>query len=316
VMPGSGDQLILAADGVIGPGTVAFSSGNVSRNLQKITLFDRDDAAEMGNLLLGTEFNADLVSSWLGVADDQRIRLDDGQRLFLPYSGYHHAPQDVFNPVAHRLNITAIAGGLLDSQVTFDLAEDIVRTVSTALAPDAGRALAFGDSSVYAINQQTDGWSLDVVEEFATPIASYRLRDVGDLHARIDRIGMRCQISTFTGGANAFRGPRVGAGPQIPCAETSQPMGIGASVVFPDSSTGWDIGADGRVITALTPDEVAERLTHVRNDVYCALDGGKDDGTAVPFLDAAPPSVTCFPYGANTGGGVSGGGALPLPTGP
>src|SRR6185295_9021558 len=63
VMPGSSDQLILAADGVLGPGTVAFTSGGVGRNLQKLTLFDRADASEIGNLLLGTEFNADLVSS-------------------------------------------------------------------------------------------------------------------------------------------------------------------------------------------------------------------------------------------------------------
>src|SRR6202142_3174806 len=93
VMPGSSDQLILATDGVLGPGTVAFTSGGVPRNLQKLTLFSRDDASEIGNLLLGTEFNADMISSWLGVADDQRIRLDaDNQRLFMPYSGYRNTP--------------------------------------------------------------------------------------------------------------------------------------------------------------------------------------------------------------------------------
>jgi hypothetical protein len=315
LMPGSSDQLILASGGVVGPGTVAFTSGNVSRNLQKVTLFDRDSAAELGNLLLGTEFNADLVSTWLGVADDQRIRLDDeSQRLFLPYSGYHHAPQDpdVFNPTAHRLNITAIAGDLLTSETTFDLVEDIIRTVSTSSAPGAGSALAFGDSSVYAINQDAAGWSLNVVEEFATPIATYRFRDRGDLHARIDRVGTRCQISTFQGRANAFAGPRLAAGPKIACSESSWPMGIGPSVVFADSLTGWDIGADGQTITALAPAGVKERLTHVRNDMYCALDGSKEDGTPVPYLDAVPASVTCFP---TTPGNTMGGGGAPTPAG-
>src|SRR5258706_5616424 len=114
VMPGSSDQLILAADGVLGPGTVSFTSGGVARTLQKLTLFDRADASEIGNLLLGTEFNANLDSSWLGAGDDQRIRLDDeSQRLFMPYSGMHHTPAQGFNPVAHPLHVTSIAGRLL-----------------------------------------------------------------------------------------------------------------------------------------------------------------------------------------------------------
>ena len=180
VMPGSSDQLILAHDGVLGPGTVSFTSGGVSRNLQKLTLFNRVDASEIGNLLLGTEFNASFASSWLGTTDDQRIRLDpDSQRLFLPYSGYLHAPQSSFNPAAHRLNITAIANQLLTPETTVDVAEDIVRTVSTSSAPGAGRALAFGDSSVYALAQTPEAWSLNVIEEFATPIAVYRFGDAG-----------------------------------------------------------------------------------------------------------------------------------------
>lgn len=310
VMPGSSDQLILATDGVLGPGTVAFTSGGVPRNLQKLTLFDRDDASEIGNLLLGTEFNANFVSSWLGVADDQRIRLDpDNQRLFLPYSGYHQAPQNGWNPVAHRLNVTAIANRLLTSEVTFDVAEDIVRTVSTSSAPDAGMALAFGDSSVYAVNQIPGSWSLDVIEEFATPIAVYRIRDQDDLHARIDRIGSRCQISTFAGSLNAFKPDPVGVGPQIACSEGGAPLAVGLAVVFSDAGTGWQISPDGRVITALDAAAVQERLTHVRRDTYCALDGSVVNGAAVPYLDTVPASIACFPY--PSAAGIAGSGNAP-----
>src|SRR5204863_60225 len=125
---------------------------------------------EIGNLLLGTEFNADFVSSWLGVADDQRIRLDgENQRLFLPYSGRHHVPEEVFNPAAHRLNITAVANRQLTSEATFDLVEDVVRTVSTSSAPGAAGAPAFGDSSVYAIHQTADPPSITC---FPTAIAT------------------------------------------------------------------------------------------------------------------------------------------------
>jgi hypothetical protein len=305
VMPGSSDQLILATDGVLGPGTVAFTYAGVPRNLQKLTLFDRADAHELGNELLGTEFNADMVSSWLGVADDQRIRLDDAsQRLFMPYGGYNHAPDGVFNPQAHRLNVTAIANQQLTSEMTFDLAEDIIRTVSTNSAPGQGSALAFGDSSVYALTQTPDSWSLAVIEELATPFAVYRFNDQGDLHARIDRIGARCQISTFSGSLNAFGPDHVGVGPQIPCPESEYPVAVGLAIVFRTSATGWQISADGTQITALDAAAVAERLTHVRNDIYCALDGTVENGAPVPYLDGVPASIACFPFPTQTNAGT------------
>jgi hypothetical protein len=297
VMPGSSDQLILAQDGVLGPGTVAFTSGGVPRNLQKLTLFDRTDAHELGNLLLGTEYNADFVSSWLGVADDQRIRLDpDNQRLFMPYAGYLNAPASSFNPEAHRLNVTAVANNLLTSESTFDVVEDIVRTVSVSSTAGTGQALAFGDSSVYAINQTPGSWALDVVDEFATPVAVYRIDDQGDVHARIDQIGARCQISTFQGSLNAFKAERLAVGPQIACPESSLPIAIGLSVVFPGSSTGWQLAPDGTSITALDAASVAERLTHISSGTYCALDPSITNGTPVPYLDAGPKMIECFPY--------------------
>jgi hypothetical protein len=310
-MPGSSDQLILASTGILGPGTVSFSYSGVQRNLQKITLFSQDNASEVDNVLLGTEYNADFVQTWLGVADDQRIRLDwDSQRLFLPYSGYLHAPDTLFNPAAHRLNITAVGSGLT-SEMTFDLVEDIVRTVSIDSSSAAGRALAFGDSSIYAFNQDSQGWSEDVLEEFATPIAVYRINDSGDIHARIDRIGARCQISTFSGSLKAFAPTGLAKGSPIACPESGSPMAIGLAVVFSGSSTGWGLSRDGLSVKTLTADEVKEALTHVRNDQYCALDGTKDDGTPVPYLDAVPSAVQCFPWqtgvttGPTTGGGTA-----------
>jgi hypothetical protein len=296
-MPGSSDQLILASAGILGPGTVSFTSGGVQRSLQKLTLFNQDNASEVANVLLGTEFNANFVQTWLGVADDQRIRLDwASQRLFLPYSGYNHAPQDVFNPYAHRLNITAVgAGSGLLSETTFDLVEDIVRTVSLTSSAGSGRALAFGDSSVYAVSQGSQGWTLDVLEEFATPIAVYRIADTGDVHARIDRIGARCQMSTVSGSLKAFVPTQLATGPAIVCPESGSPQAIGLAVVFSGSSTGWRVSQDGLTIAALSSAEVKEALTHVRNDQYCALDAKTNDATPVPYLDAVPPLVQCFP---------------------
>ena len=313
VMPGQSVQLILASAGILGPGAVSFTNAGVARNLQKITLFSQDNASEVDNVLLGTEYNADFTQTWLGTTDDQRIRLDWGsQRLFMPYAGYLNSPQSSFNPAAHRLNITAVGVATgLSSEKTFDLVEDLVRTVSLDSSPTAGSALGFGDSSIYAFNQGSQGWSKSVLEEFAAPIAVYRINDTGDVHVRIDRIGARCQISTFGGSLNAFAPTQLASGPIIACPESGSPMGIGLTVVFSSSSTGWSLSQDGLTITAMTADQVAAALARVRNDVYCALDGSKDDGTPVPYLDAVPASVWCYPY---QGRGVAGGGlATPGP---
>ena len=296
-MPGSSVQLILASAGILGPGTVSFTSNGVARNLQKITLFSQNNASEVDNVLLGTEYNADFTQTWLGTSDDQRIRLDWGsQRLFMPYAGYLNTPQASFNPPAHRLNITAVGAGTgLSSEITFDLIEDIVRTVSIHSSPTTGSALAFGDSSIYAFNQSTQGWSLDVLEEYATPFAVYRVSDTGDIHARIDRIGSRCLVSTFSGSLNAFDPTPLASGSTIECPESDSPMAIGFDIVFSSSSTGWQISQDGTSITTMSADGVKEALTRVRNGVYCALDGTKQDGTPVPYLDTVPASVWCYP---------------------
>jgi hypothetical protein len=77
-------------------------------------------------------------------------------------------------------------------------------------------------------------------------------------------------------------------------------MAIGLDVVFSSASTGWSLSQDGLSIASLSADQVAEALTHVRNDEYCALDGSKNDGTPVPYLDTVPTAVWCFPW--QTGG--------------
>jgi hypothetical protein len=192
----------------------------------------------------------------------------------------------------------------LASEETFDLAEDIVRTVSIASSPAAGRALAFGDSSIYTLNQDTNGWSREVLEEISTPFAVYRINDTGDVHARIDRIGARCDISTFTGSLKAFAPTHLATGASVACPESGSPMAIGLAIVFSSASTGWLVSRDGASITTLTPDEVKEALTHVRNDEYCALDGSKEDGTPVPYLDEVPTSVQCYPFPTGTTGGT------------
>jgi hypothetical protein len=136
-MPGDNTQILVSDFGYLAPGRVSIPiGGNYTRNLQKLTLHAQEDASELDNLLLGTEFNS-LGSTYLP-NDDQVLRLDGAsQRLFVPFHGNHH----VTHAPSFLLSISQIAAGDLISMGTLEMSEPIVRTVG--LGTD--EALAFGN---------------------------------------------------------------------------------------------------------------------------------------------------------------------------
>jgi hypothetical protein len=282
-MPGESTQLLLSSGGILGPGDVQLSHAMVERSLQKVTLFSRDDGHELDNLLLGTEYDT-FESSWLAAQDDQRIRIgNDGARMFLPYSGVHHA--DRYAPTAHRLNVTRIDGGRLVSERSFELNDEIIRTA----AVDDARSLVFGDSATYLIDHTTGDWTLSTLREMFVPFATYRLSD-GGLHARIDRVGSKCRILTFAGDEGIFGDGRL-AQVDISCPEHSVPVGFGSSLLFPGTRTGVTIRDGGTAIDVVSADDVAALAAKIPQDSYCYVEG--DTGGAIDYLDAVPSSVRC-----------------------
>jgi hypothetical protein len=284
IMPGTTTQLLLAPGGLLGPGQVSFTNAQVSRTLQKLTLFSREGGQELDNLLLGTEYDT-FETSWFNAADDQRIRLGSGgQRLFLPYSGRHHA--DRYEPLAHRLNITRVENGRLISERSFSTSDDIVRTA----ALDDERSLAFGDSATYLVDRAAGEWTMSTLRELFVPIATYRMNDA-DLHARIARVGSKCRITTHTGDAEIF-GEGL-ASLDIPCSESTLPRGFGTSLFFSDTRTGARISEDGRAIVPLTAAEV-EAIEAKLPKGYCWIEGDTTrNGAPVEFLDAVPAHISC-----------------------
>ena len=284
VMAGQSTQLMMAAGGILGPGQVSFQNGGVGRNLQKLTLFSRDNGSELDNLLLGTEYDA-FASSWFGATDDQRIRLGSNGRIFLPYSGRHHADQ--YEATAHRLNISRIDGARLVSERSFNVSDEIIRTASV----NDDRSLAFGDSATYQVdrNSASGTWEISTLREFFTPFATYRLNDQ-DLHARISRVGTKCRITTHAGITGIFGDDKL-AQVELPCG-SGYPTGFGPSVLFAETRTGVTISADGRTITVLPAAEVAAKLDAVPKDTYCFLEGVPYSGP-VAQLDAVPAKVFC-----------------------
>jgi hypothetical protein len=287
-MPGTSTQLILATGGILGPGQVSFGNQGVSRTLQKLTLFSKDAGAELDNLLLGTEYDT-FESSWLDAQDDQRIRIGaGGTRLFLPYSGQHHADQ--YAPAAHRLNISRIDAGRLVSERSFEVSDDVIRTAPL----DDARSLVFGNSAAYLVDHTSGDWALSTLREFFVPFATYRLNDA-NLHARISRVGSKCRITTHADDAAIFGDANL-AQAEVPCAEYGTPTGFGANLLFAQTRTGVRISPDGLTIDTLGAAEVEALLAKVPpSGAYCytpSEDPAKN-GTLVDFLDAVPAKILC-----------------------
>ncbi len=284
-MPGISTQLVLANGGILGPGSVSFPNGPTTRTLQKLTLFSNANGQELDNLLLGTEYDA-FASSWFAADDDQRIRLaSDGTRVFLPYSGRHHA--DEFEPTAHRLNITRLENGRLVSERSFNLSEPIVRTTSI----DDMRSLVFGDASTHLVDRSGGDWALTTLKELFVPFATYRLSDTG-LLARVDRVGSSCRVRTFPSEAPVFSDAPI-AEAKVPCPEGGVPIGAGSALLFRETRTGVTIAPDGSRIDVLSAADVAAQLEALPKNEVCWVDGGPTGGATVDYLDAAPSRILC-----------------------
>lgn len=284
-MPGTSSQLMLAKDGILGPGTVSFPNGPTTRTLQKLTLFSNQSGQELDNLLLGTEYDA-FQSSWFAATDDQRIRLgSEGARVFLPYSGRHHA--DEYEPTAHRLGISRIENGRLVPERSFQVSEPIVRTT----AVDDTRSLVFGDASTYLASRTGTDWAITTLKELFVPFATYRLSDAG-LIARVDRVGSSCRVRTFPSDAPIFSESPI-AEAKIPCPENGLPVGAGPALLFRETRTGVTIAPDGTRIDVLTAADVATKLEALPKDEYCWIDGGKEGGASVDYLDDVPSRILC-----------------------
>ncbi len=301
-MPGVSTQLILANGGILGPGQVSFGNAQVQRNLQKVTLFSKDAGGELDNLLLGTEYDT-LESSWLDASDDQRLRLGaNGTRLFLPYSGRHHA--DPYEPTAHRLSISRIDAGRLVSERSFAVSDDIIRTAPL----DDARSLVFGNSAAYLVDHSSGDWALETLRELFVPFATYRLSDA-NLHARIARVGSKCRITTHADDAQIF-GESSLAQAEVPCPEYGAPLGFGSSLLFAETRTGVRISPDGHTIETLDATTVAALVAKVPTGTYCytpSADGAKN-GSLVPFLDEVPARILCVALDSSGGGVATGGG--------
>lgn len=283
-MPGQTTQLLLAAGGILGPGRVSVSHQEVRRSLQKLTLFSHDDGRELDNLLLGTEYDT-FEQSWLDQDDDQRIRLaSGGQRVFLPYSGRHHAKD--FEPTAHRLNITRIENGRLVSERSFEVSENIVRTAPL----DDAHSLVFSSSGVHIADHTSGAWALTTLRELFVPFATYRINDA-DVYARVDRVGSKCRITTHAGHGAIFEEASL-AEAFVTCGESALPTGFQSNILFAETRSGVRISEDGKLIEPLAAEQVHAFLEQVPRG-YCWFEGGKGSRSKVEYLDEVPSEIFC-----------------------
>lgn len=287
-MPGQSTQLILATGGILGPGTVQVPAGSAfARTLEKLTLFSNADGNELDNLLLGTDYDA-FETSYLAGNDDQRIRLsDDGSRVFLPFSGRHHA--DSTEPTAHRLGIARIENSRLVSERSFSVNDDIIRTAPVG----DKRSLVFGNSASYAIDRTSGDWTISTLQEIFVPFATYRLDDK-DLYATIARVGTKCRITVHAGDSGVFAPDALGAA-DVDCNENDYPVAINRALVFAQTKTGIGISDDGKSLTPIDAAGVDALLASRPQNQHCWVEGANGQGTLVEYLDTVPSKVYCKP---------------------
>jgi len=292
-MPGQSSQLLLAAGGILGPGQVSFANQGMGRTLQKLTLFSREGGQELDNLLMGTEFDA-FEQSWFNPEDDQRIRLSPAlNRLFLPYSGRHHA--DDFAPTAHRLNVSRIDAGKIVSERSFQVPDEIIRTTSI----DDNRSLAFANSAAYLIDRTSGDWAISTLRELFVPFATYRVNDANDLHVRIDRVGSKCKVTSHKGNSQIFAAEKNDKQPAellVTCPDSgTTPVGWKSNIVFSGTRTVVKIGDNGE-LTEMTRPEVDAIIGAEPPKGYCWLPARADTKGVVliNYLDNTPMSaITC-----------------------
>ncbi len=288
-MPGNNAQLILSDHGFLGPGNVSFQHGGVARTLEKLTLYAKEDGAELDNLLLGTEFDT-LERSWGYFADDpQRIRLHwDSQRLFTPFGGSHH----VTGETTDHLSVSRVEAANLVSEGTLTVPESIVRTVNL----DSESALAFGDGSLHKLTFDGNLWQFTTWEQVFVPVAAYRFRD-DESYARINRFARSCEISTHAGVDGVFDGSDALGSATIACS--GRPVAVGLAVVFPGSRTGVMWNDDGTDVRELTPEEVDTQLAAIEHDTYCTTSAEPADPERMPQrimrMDELPDTLVCLP---------------------
>jgi hypothetical protein len=285
-MPGQSTQLLLATGGILGPGTVQVPAGGpVTRNLEKLTLFSNANGNELDNLLLGTDYDS-FETSYLAGNDDQRIRLSaDGTRVFLPFSGRHHA--DSTEPTAHRLGIARIENSKLVSERSFNVNDDIIRTAPV----DDKHALVFGNSASYAIDRTSGDWTISTLQEIFVPFATYRLDDK-DLYATISRVGTKCRITVHGGDAGVFTPDALGT-TDVGCNENEWPTAFNRSLVFAQTKTGVTISDDGKTLTSLDPAAVDALIASEPKNQHCWAEGANGSGALVDYLDAIPSKIYC-----------------------
>ena len=287
VMPGSSDQLILAADGVLGPGTVAFTSGGVPRNLAEAHALqprrrerDRQPAARhrvQRRLRLVLARRRPTISASASTTTTSGCSC--------PTRAPTTRPRTVFNPDG------APAQHHGDRQSAAHVGDDLRRrrghrphrldelgararaARSRSATPPSTRSTrrpARGRSTSSTSSRRRSPCTASATRATCTRASTASARAA---RSRPSTAASTRSSPTTWPSARRSRAPRAGS-----------PTAVGLAVVFADANTGWQLSPDGRVITALDAAAVKERLTHVRTDAYCALDGTRRgrDARAVP----------------------------------
>ncbi|MBN2529602.1 MAG: hypothetical protein JXR76_24650 [Deltaproteobacteria bacterium] len=274
-LPGGHTHILAIDQGIFTIGRV-FQFEGQPINALKLGLFGIANATELSYLILGT----DLDGSWL--SPDKEFYFDyDVSRLFLPYSGYDESRLVNVN----RVGISHVSGQNIVSEGALETPEKLVRVRPE---PGSDRLLGFGDNLIESIIPGADGFEMQSVLEYYSPIALYRYTDADD-YVEVLQLGNQCRLH-FAKAADL--NDRSGSGMTGLFTCTGQVWAFEQNILF-GNKMGVSFNAAGS-IASLTAQQVATYFEARQNRPYCLL-----STTARYNPDNLPIDFAASAYGAN-----------------
>ena len=252
-LPGGHTHILAIDQGIFTIGRVAQFEG---QNIQvlKLGLFGITEAAELSYLILGTDLSNTSIST------EKTFTFDTAEsRLLLPYSGY----DDAMKNSIFRVGISHIEDQLIVSDGALETLELLQRVRKE---PGTSRYLGFSNNVIESIVPVADGFELQPVLEYYTPIALYRFTDADD-YLEILRLGNQCRFHFARGADINVRNDDTVSEP-FACTGAS-PWAYGHNIIF-GNQMGFEFAND-YTFAPLSAEQVATLYEALQARPYCLL---------------------------------------------
>ena len=251
-LPGGHTHILAISQGIFTIGRVSqFDGQNISA--LKLGLFGNPDTSELSYLILGTDLDSTNIS---GEKDFYFNR--STSQLFLPYYGLN-TDTGVYT---YRVGMSHVSGNNIVTDGELETPELLLRVRPE---PGADRMMGFSNNLIESFGPGVDGWEMQTLLEYYTPIALYRYTAADD-YVEVLRLGNRCRLHLAKADQINVRDEANISDPFI-CSGSV--WAYEQNLVF-TSTIGMAFASDG-TLTPLTTDEITILQEARAARPYCLL---------------------------------------------